>query len=183
MTKAAAKPSGRLRVEQWPISKLVPYPNNPRNNDSAVDKMCESIRQFGFRVPIIARSDGEVCDGHLRLKAAAKLGLETVPVALADELSEAQIKAFRLTVNHSASWAEWNPQLLSLELDGLGQMGFDVTPFGLDEILPDLQEEIAAPKRTRNKITLFVSVRNSDADRARKVIIAALKKAGVEHNL
>lgn len=79
-----------LRVEQWPIERITPYARNPRRNDAQVDRMAGAIREFGFRIPIVARSDGTVVDGHLRLKAAQKLGLETVPVALADELTEAQ---------------------------------------------------------------------------------------------
>jgi ParB-like chromosome segregation protein Spo0J len=69
--------------------------------------MAAAIREFGFRIPIVAKSDGSVVDGHLRLKAARKLGLTEVPVALADELTDAQIKAFRLIANRSATWAEW----------------------------------------------------------------------------
>jgi ParB-like chromosome segregation protein Spo0J len=62
-------------VEHWPIDKLIFYARNPRKNDSAVDRMCGSIREFGFKIPVLARSDGEVVDGHLRLKAARKLGI------------------------------------------------------------------------------------------------------------
>ena len=70
--------------------------------------MASAIKEFGFRIPIVAKSDGGVVDGHLRLKAARKLGLADVPVALADELTDTQIKAFRLLANRSASWAEWD---------------------------------------------------------------------------
>jgi len=72
-----------LNVEHWPLERLIPYARNPRKNDDAVDRMCAAIREFGFRVPIIARSDGGVVDGHLRLKAARRLGLTDVPVAIA----------------------------------------------------------------------------------------------------
>jgi hypothetical protein len=180
---SAPKSSKKLRVENWPITRLVPYANNPRDNDGAIDRMCDSIREFGFRVPIIATGDGQICDGHLRLKAALRLGIQAVPVALADDLTEAQIKAFRLTVNHSATWAEWNPELLATELDQLEDIGFDITRFGLDEILPDLEEIPAVQKVPRKKTTLFISVKNADAERARKVIIAALKKAGIESSV
>jgi hypothetical protein len=73
-----------LKVEQWPIDRLVDYARNPRKNDAHVDRMAGAIREFGFRIPICAKSDGTVVDGHLRLKAARKLGLTEVPVALAD---------------------------------------------------------------------------------------------------
>lgn len=79
-----------LKVEQWPIDRLIPYARNPRKNDAQVDRMCAAILEFGFRIPIVARSDGSIVDGHLRLKAARKMGLKDVPVALADELSDCQ---------------------------------------------------------------------------------------------
>ena len=125
-----------LTLQHWPIDRLVEYARNPRKNDEAVDRMCGAIREFGFRIPIVARSDGAVVDGHLRLKAARKLGLAQVPVVLADELTEAQIKAFRLLANRSATWAEWDEELLRLELTELEQQGFDLdlTGFDLDEI-------------------------------------------------
>jgi hypothetical protein len=79
------------RIEYWPIDKLVFYARNPRKNDTAVDRMCSSIREFGFKIPVLARSDGEVVDGHLRLKAARKLGITEIPVILCDEWSPAQV--------------------------------------------------------------------------------------------
>ena len=92
---------------------------NPRKNDAAVDRMCSSIREFGFKIPVLARSDGEVVDGHLRLKAARKLEIAEVPVILCDEWTPAQVKAFRLMVNRSVAWADWDEELLALELDEL----------------------------------------------------------------
>ena len=88
----AAQQALDMPVETWSLGRFVPYARNPRKNDDAVDRMCASIREFGFKIPVLARSDGEVVDGHLRLKAAQKLGLPEVPVALADDLTEAQIK-------------------------------------------------------------------------------------------
>jgi ParB-like chromosome segregation protein Spo0J len=88
--------SASLQIQTWPIDKLVFYARNPRRNDAAVDRMCASIREFGFKIPVLARSDGEVVDGHLRLKAARKLGITEVPVLLCDEWTPQQVKAFRL---------------------------------------------------------------------------------------
>ena len=124
----------KLTVEQWPIDRLIEYARNPRKNDAVVDQMAGAIREFGFRIPIVAKSDGSVVDGHLRLKAARKLGLTEVPVALADELTDAQIKAFRLLANRSANWAEWDTELLRLELGELNVLGFDLTLTGFGEI-------------------------------------------------
>jgi DNA modification methylase len=126
----------KLIFETWPIERCIEYARNPRKNDHAVDKVAAAIREFGFRVPICAKSDGTVVDGHLRLKAAKKLGLKEVPVILADDMSEAQIKAFRLSVNKVAELAEWDKELLALEFGELEDMGFDLslTGFEADEI-------------------------------------------------
>src|SRR5262249_28914553 len=111
-------------IEQWQIDKLVFYVRNPRKNDAAVDRMYSSIREFGFKIPVLARSDGEVIDGHLRLKAARKLGITEVPVILCDEWTPAQVKAFRLMVNRSVTWADWDEKLLALELQELKESDF-----------------------------------------------------------
>lgn len=122
-----------LTVEQWPIDKLIPYARNPRKNDEQVDRMVSAIKEFGFRIPIVARSDGSVVDGHLRLKAARKMGMSEVPVALADELTPSQVKAFRLLANQSANWAEWDTELLKLELEELKADGYDMELTGFDD--------------------------------------------------
>lgn len=132
-----------LTVEQWPIDKLIPYARNPRKNDEQVDRMASAIQEFGFRIPIVARSDGSVVDGHLRLKAAHKLGLTEVPVALADELTPSQVKAFRLLANQSANWAEWDTELLKLELEELKSDGYDMDLTGFDDgELLELTEDV-----------------------------------------
>ncbi len=110
-----------LNLELWPIDRLKPYERNPRKNDKAVDPMCGSIREFGFAVPMLARSDGEVVDGHLRLKAARKLGswpggdISGIPVVVCDGWTPAQVKAFRLMVNRSVAWADWDLEALGAE--------------------------------------------------------------------
>ena len=120
-------------IAQWPIERLVEYPRNPRKNDSAVDRMCGSIREFGFEIPCLVRSDGEVIDGHLRLKAARKLGFTEIPVILCDEWTPAQVKAFRLMVNRSVTWADWDEELLALELQEIQASDFDLTLTGFDD--------------------------------------------------
>src|SRR4051812_41158202 len=119
-------------IQTWNIDRLVFYARNPRKNDAAVDRMCGSIREFGFKVPVLARSDGTVVDGHLRLKAARKLGswpggdTTAIPVILCDEWTEAQVKAFRLMVNRSVTWADWDEELLALKLQELKEADFDL---------------------------------------------------------
>ena len=121
-----------LKIEYWPLDRLIPYAKNPRRNDEVVDKMVGSFREFGFRLPIVATSDGTIVDGHLRLKAARRLGMTEVPVTLADDLSEAQIKAFRLLANQSANWAQWDDELLAIELEELLALNFDLELTGFD---------------------------------------------------
>ena len=92
-----------MQLETWPLTRFVPYARNPRKNDHIVHRMVASIKEFGFKVPVLARSSGEVVDGHLRLKAAEKLGIAEVPVILCDDWTDAQVKAFRLLVNRSVT--------------------------------------------------------------------------------
>src|SRR6266567_4753737 len=161
--ETAAQPP---QTQIWPIDKLVFYARNPRKNDSAVDRMCGSIREFGFKIPVLARSDGTVVDGHLRLKSARKLGswpggdTTAIPVVLCDEWSEAQVKAFRLLVNRSATWADFDDELLALELQELRDADFDPTltgfdPKELDDLLalPDDEGADAAPPLPENPVS------------------------------
>src|SRR5664279_2534857 len=159
------------QVQSWPIDKLVFYIRNPRKNDAVVDKMCASIREFGFKIPVLARSNGEVCDGHLRLKSARKLGswpggdTSSIPVILCDEWTEAQVKAFRLLVNRSATWADFDEELLALELQDLKASEFDLSLTGFDDeelarLLADenagdgLTDEDAVPDVAEAPVTL-----------------------------
>src|ERR1700749_2051527 len=94
-------PQSTIETQIWPIDRLVFYARNPRKNDAAVDRMCASIREFGFKIPVLARSDREVVDGHLRLKAAHKLGswpsdTSRIPVIMCDDWTPHQVKAFGL---------------------------------------------------------------------------------------
>ena len=123
-----------LRIEMWPVEKLIPYPNAIRKNDHAVRRMISLIQEFGFKLPLLIRGGGEIVDGHLRWKAAKKLKLAEVPVIHCDEWSEAQVKAFRLAVNRSASWAEWDLQVLTQELADLQELNFDLALTGFDQI-------------------------------------------------
>ena len=149
--KAGNAKQAPMEIQIWPIDKLVIYTRNPRKNDAAVDRMCASIREFGFKIPCLIRSDGEVVDGHLRLKAARKLGIDQIPVILCDEWTPAQVKAFRLLVNRSATWAEWDEDLLALELQDLQNSGIDLSLTGFDPkeidrfLVSDAPDQDAAP--------------------------------------
>ena len=155
------------QIELWPIDRFVPYARNPRKNDPAVDRMCSSLREFGFKVPVLARSDGTVVDGHLRLKAARKLGswpgghITGIPVILCDEWTDAQVKAFRILVNRSATWADFDDELLALELQDLAAADFDLSLTGFDPreledllTLPDNDEQAdTAPPLPENPVS------------------------------
>lgn len=108
-----------MEIRTLPISELKPYERNPRKNDNAVDAVANSIRTFGFKVPIVIDADNFIVCGHTRYKAALKLGLDSVPCIVADDLSPEQVKAFRLVDNKTAELAEWDGALLAEELKSL----------------------------------------------------------------
>jgi ParB-like chromosome segregation protein Spo0J len=110
----------------------VENPRNPRKNDPAVDRICGSIREFGFKIPCLVRSDGDLVDGHLRLKSARKLGITEIPIILCDEWTPEQVKAFLLMVNRSVTWADWDGELLALELQEIQESDFDLSLTGFD---------------------------------------------------
>lgn len=123
---------GKLKVEYRNVAGLIPYVNNPRLNDGAVDAVAASIKEFGFKVPIVVDSDGVIVAGHTRLKAAKKLGLDSVPVIVADDLSPEQVKAFRLADNRVGELAEWDLGKLDIELGeipdiDMGSFGFELS--------------------------------------------------------
>lgn len=119
-----------MKIIEKSVEELTPYENNPRKNDGAVDAVAASIREFGFKVPIIIDKAGVIVAGHTRLKAARKLGLETVPCIIADDLSPKQIQAFRLADNKTAELADWDFDMLSVELSDLDDI--DMSEFGFD---------------------------------------------------
>lgn len=121
------------------LSEITPYKNNPRNNDEAVGPVAESIKEFGFKVPIVVDKNGEIINGHTRYKAAQKLGLETVPVIVADDLSEEQIKAFRLADNKVGEIAVWDLDLLNEELNDI--LDLDMSAFGFELEIDDENQE------------------------------------------
>ena len=130
-----------MQVIEKELSWLKPYANNPRNNESAVEPVANSIKEFGFKVPIVATSDGEIINGHTRFKASKLLGLEKVPVIIADDLTDEQIKAFRLADNKTGEIADWNESLLIKELEELDDLDYDMGQFGFELDLDDADED------------------------------------------
>src|SRR5712664_2517893 len=122
-----------MQVELRPIASIRPYENNPRINDQAVDAGAASIREFGFRQPIVLDVHGVIIVGHTRYKAALKLGLEKVPVHVAKDLTPEQIKAYRIADNKTADLTDWNYDLLPIELTELQAMNYDLGLLGFDQ--------------------------------------------------
>ena len=122
-----------MRVELRPIKDIRPYENNPRVNDDAVDAVAASIREFGFRQPIVVDVEGVIICGHTRYKAALKLGLDKVPVHVAKDLTPEQIKAYRIADNKTAELSDWNYDLLPIELGELKGMNYDLGLLGFDQ--------------------------------------------------
>lgn len=126
------------KIEMRRIPDLKPYKNNPRKNDKAVDAVAASIKAFGFKQPVVIDDNGEIIAGHTRVKAAKKAGYHEVPCIIASDLTPEQVKAYRLADNKVGELAEWDWNLLPVEMDGL--TGFDMTEFGFDEIEADVNE-------------------------------------------
>lgn len=116
-----------MQIVYKKVSDLIPYVNNARKNDHAVDAVASSIKNYGFKQPIVIDSQGEVIAGHTRLKASIKLGLDEVPCIVADDLTPAQVKAYRIADNKVAELSEWDYELLKLELEDIeGFTGFEI---------------------------------------------------------
>lgn len=140
-----------MKIVNKKLEELTPYENNPRRNDEAVPYVAESIKQFGFKVPIVIDKNGVIVSGHTRYKASKSLGLAEVPCIIADDLTEEQIKAFRLADNKVGEIATWDDELLAGEIEGIdldmGEFGF----IELSEIDVDSFFEDSAPKKTEEE--------------------------------
>ena len=140
-----------MNIKEYPVKDLIPYENNPRNNKEAVEYVANSIKEFGFKVPIVIDKNNVIVAGHTRLLAAEKLGLKTVPCIVADDLTEEQIKAFRLADNKTGEFATWDFEKLDFELNELSD--FDMEQFGfnfededddieiIEDDVPEIQKE------------------------------------------
>ena len=129
-----------MKIIDKKLDEIFPYEKNARKNDDAVEYVANSIKEFGFKVPIVATSDGEIINGHTRFKASKLLGLEKVPVIIADDLTDEQIKAFRLADNKTGEIADWNESLLIKELEELDDLDYDMGQFGFELDLDDADD-------------------------------------------
>lgn len=132
-----------MKVIDVDIDKVEPYKNNPRNNLEAIDKVADSLKEFGWQQPIVVDSDYIVIVGHTRLLAAKQLGYEKVPIVIAENLTDEQVKAYRLADNKVSEFSDWNSKALDKELDGI--LNIDMSDFGFnlsfDEAMPEIEDE------------------------------------------
>lgn len=135
-----------MTIVNFKVSDLIPYENNPRINDNAVDSVANSIEEFGFKVPVIVDKNNVIVAGHTRVKAAKKLGLEEVPCVVADDLTEDQIKAFRLADNKVSELADWDFSKLEEELSNVD---IDMSQFGFEA--EELEKELNDRKEQEEK--------------------------------
>lgn len=127
-----------MQIKMIKIEDIKPYPNNPRFNDEAVEYVANSIKQFGFKVPMIVDKNNEIVAGHTRYKASLELGLKEVPCIVADDLTEEQIKAFRLADNKVSEKSQWNFDLLEEELNDI--LDIDMKQFDFEDIKIDWED-------------------------------------------
>lgn len=144
-----------MNIVEITLKELKPYENNPRNNDEAVEPVANSIKEFGFKVPIVIDKDNVIIAGHTRYKAAKKLGLEKVPCIVADDLTEEQIRAFRLADNKVSEIATWDIELLDIELDNILDIDMSLFDFNMniEEIPDELERDIETNEKFIIKIT------------------------------
>ena len=155
------------------INDLIPYGKNPRKNSKAVKYVANSIQEFGFKVPIVIDSDNVVVCGHTRLLASKKLGLEKVPCIIADDLTDEQIKAFRLADNKVSEQSEWDIGLLNEELDDI--LNVDMSDFGFDIFSMDDLEEMEGYNEEEDEREYFSKTFTFPIEK-KKQIICYLKK-------
>lgn len=146
--KTSCRKQEATRIELLPISEILPYAKNPRKNEKSVKFVKESIRQFGFKVPIIIDSKREIVCGHTRLLAAKSLGLSEIPCIVADDLTDEQIKAFRLADNKVGEFSDWDLDLLTNELSeiaeiDMGDFGFDLSEEEKEVVKDDVSDEVS----------------------------------------
>lgn len=140
-----------MKITELDINEIIPYANNPRNNTAAITAVAASIREFGFKVPVVIDRNNILITGHTRLEAAKKLGLKKIPAIRASDLTEAQVKAFRLADNKVGEIATWDDDALAVELQALDDLDFDMSDFGFsDDDLGDNTGDLADPEAPEN---------------------------------
>lgn len=155
-----------MEIVNVDISKITPYVNNPRHNEAAIDKVAASIKEFGFKVPMVIDRENIIVTGHTRFAAAQKIGLKAVPCVIADDLTPAQVKAFRLADNKVSELAEWDNEKLSIEMEELNDLDFDVDleNFGFSGIEEDAAEieRTDMSEKIKERFDVVISCKNEE---------------------
>lgn len=175
-------PKDSMKIEWWDIDRVIPYENNPRHNDDAVEKVANSLREFGWKQPCVVDSDGVLIVGHTRLKAAKSLGMNKVPVLVANDLTPAQAQAYRIADNVSNEIATWDFDLLSVEVDGL-QVEFDMEDFGVDMSKLDLGfepsfDDVEDEQEPDESVTVKVLFHDQDLYQTYRDMFSKMEKDG-----
>ena len=163
-----------MQIIEKKVEELIPYENNPRQNENSVQFVANSIKQFGFKVPIIIDKNNTIVAGHTRLLASKKLGIEKVPCIIADDLNEDKIKAFRLADNKVSEFSEWNRELLKKELNELFEK-YDMNEFGFPVQIEDIEtdifpeQEISAELGEANNYVVLEFMTEAEWEEAKKI--------------
>lgn len=142
-----------MQIVEKKLKELIPYENNPRFNENAIEYVANSIEEFGFKVPIVIDKNNVIVCGHTRAKACERLGIKVVPCVVADDLTDEQIKAFRLADNKTAEIAEWDNELLNFEREDLKD--FDLERFGFDFDIEEKPQTEKERKLQRMELKAF----------------------------
>lgn len=159
-----------LKIIYKSLDELTPYEDNPRHNEQAIDGVANSIDNFGFKVPIVIDKDDVIVCGHTRYLASQQLGLDKVPCVVADDLTEEQIKAYRLVDNKVAELSEWDFSLLDKELAELENI--DMSQFGFDELIDELgyEEKFSLPDEKSNYSQITFQLSQEQLSHIKKII-------------
>lgn len=161
-----------MRIVEKRLEEIKPYEKNPRRNDNAVEYVAESIKQFGWKQPIVIDKDGVIIAGHTRYKAAQKLGYEKVPCLIADDLTPEQVKAFRIADNKVSDFSVWDNKLLLEELDEINRLAEDLfTGFETSELFDDTLDEAVNAILAENEpgVVYEVVFKSEDAEKIDRI--------------
>lgn len=162
--------ANELKIVYRKVDELIPYEKNPRRNDAAVDPVANSIKEFGFKIPIVLDENDVIVSGHTRLRAAKKLGLKEVPTIVANDLTEEQVKAFRIADNKTAEKSIWDIGLLVGELQDLA-LDFDFSDFGFSDFEIASLTDDGAPETYDNELIEKYTVPEEDLLQRKRIII------------
>ena len=173
-----------MQIIEMKISEVKPYENNPRKiTEEAIQKVAASIREFGFKQPIVIDRNNVIIAGHTRLKAAELLGLETVPAIRADDLTPEQVKAYRLADNKVAEATDWDMNALDKELAEILDIDMDEFGFDIADIDPDaFDDDFTLPNGDKDGATMTFTLANEQADFIKASIDKVIKESDAIDN-